>query len=241
LTSDREGRGARRGGGALRALLAAAALAVFVSAARAETRAGFVARWLKAYRPNAASSAADETVFERRLSSAALAQTETLVVYDPSYVKLKYPGGDVPADRGVCTDVVIRAYRAIGVDLQVGVHEDMAARFAAYPSIYGRRSPDPNIDHRRVPNLMVFFGRKGKTLPITTDPKDYRAGDVVMWDITGDGLVHTGLVVDRKDPTGARPLIVHNIGQGPKLEDALFSFKIIGHFRYEPAAPARRP
>jgi uncharacterized protein YijF (DUF1287 family) len=210
---------------------------VFAAPARAETRAGFVARWLKSYRPNAQTSSAAESDFERRLSSAAFAQTERRVVYDPSYVKLAYPGGDVPADRGVCTDVVVRAYRALGVDLQVGVHEDMAAHFAEYPPIYGRRAPDPNIDHRRVPNLMVFFGRRGKTLPITQDAKDYRPGDVVAWDL-GGGVTHVGLVVDRKDAGGARWLIVHNIGLGPKLEDGLFSWKIIGHFRYE--TPGRR-
>ncbi len=232
-------RSARRGRGSILAISAAVALVFFAGAARAETRAGFVARWLKTYRANAQSSAGPESAFERALSSAALAQTERFTVYDPAYVKLAYPGGDVPLDRGVCTDVLIRAYRALGVDLQVGVHEDMAAHFALYPPLYGRRAPDPNIDHRRVPNLMVFFGRKGKTLPITTDPNDYRAGDIVMWDIDGHALVHTGLVVDRKDATGTRPLIVHNIGQGPKLEDALFSFKIIGHFRYEPSAAGR--
>jgi uncharacterized protein YijF (DUF1287 family) len=201
-------RSARRGRGSILAISAAVALVFFAGAARAETRAGFVARWLKTYRANAQSSAGPESAFERALSSAALAQTERFTVYDPAYVKLAYPGGDVPLDRGVCTDC-------------------------------GRRAPDPNIDHRRVPNLMVFFGRKGKTLPITTDPNDYRAGDIVMWAIDGHALVHTGLVVDRKDATGTRPLIVHNIGQGPKLEDALFYFKIIGHFRYEPSAAGR--
>ena len=176
--------------------------------------------------PARAASVADT------LSEAALAQTQVHTVYDGSYVKLSYPGGDVAPDRGVCTDVVIRAYRRAGVDLQVVVHEDMTKVFGVYPKKWGRRSPDPNIDHRRVPNLMTFFKRRGAALPITKRAADYLPGDVVAWDL-GHGLTHIGLVVDRKSASG-RYQIVHNIGAGPQLEDVLFDWTVIGHYRYAP-------
>lgn len=160
-------------------------------------------------------------------------QTHHTVRYDPAYVRIPYPGGDVPADTGVCTDVVIRAYRAVGVDLQKEVHEDMLQNFSAYPR--QRRwlstSPDSNIDHRRVPNLMVFFSRKGASLPVTSRGEDYLPGDLVTWDL-GGGVPHIGILVDRKSPQGDRYMVVHNIGQGPKMEDVLFSWKITGHYRY---------
>jgi len=224
-------RGAARAAALLAVLLAAARVPV-----RAESRAEFIARWLRAYRPAAEADAApaEGSPLGRRLAEAALEQTKGITLYDPSYVSLAYPGGDVPSGRGVCTDVVIRAYRKVGVDLQVSVHEDMKAHFAAYPPIYGRRAPDASIDHRRVPNLMVFFGRRGRVLPITKDAKDYRPGDVVAWDL-GGGVTHVGFVA-RETGAGGRPLIIHNIGEGPKLEDRLFEWRIIGHFRYEPAA-----
>lgn len=170
-------------------------------------------------------------VFLRRFAAAALDRTQHAVRYDAAYVRLPYPGGDVPADTGVCTDEVIRAYRAVGIDLQKEVHEDMAANFSAYPKKWGRREPDPNIDHRRVPNLMVFFSRKGESLPITDRSEDYAPGDLVTWDL-GRGLMHIGMVVDRKTVFARRYMIVHNIGAGPKLEDVLFDWKIIGHYRY---------
>jgi hypothetical protein len=169
--------------------------------------------------------------FLRQFAAAALARTQHTVRYDPAYVRLPYPGGDVPADTGVCTDEVIRAYRAAGIDLQKEVHEDMAANFAAYPRKWGRSEPDANIDHRRVPNLMVFFSRKGESLPITDRAEDYAPGDLVMWDL-GRGLTHIGMVVDRKTVLTRRFMIVHNIGAGPKMEDVLFDWKIIGHYRY---------
>ena len=152
-------------------------------------------------------------------------------VYDPGYVKLKYPGGDVPAGSGVCTDVIVRAYRKAGIDLQVLVHEDMKKDFGVYPKIYGRDKPDANIDHRRVPNLMVFFSRHGAALAILKRAEDYRPGDVVAWDL-GGGVTHVGVVVDRKSANGSRFLIVHNIGDGPRLEDVLFDWRVIGHYRY---------
>lgn len=169
--------------------------------------------------------------FLRQFAAASLDRTQHAVRYDPAYVRLAYPGGDVPADTGVCTDEVIRAYRAFGIDLQKEVHEDMAANFGAYPRKWGRREPDPNIDHRRVPNLMVFFSRKGESLPITDRAEDYAPGDLVTWDL-GGGLTHIGMVVDRKTLFTRRYMIVHNIGQGPKMEDVLFDWKISGHYRY---------
>lgn len=169
--------------------------------------------------------------FLRQFAAAALDRTQHKVRYDPAYVRLPYPGGDVPADTGVCTDEVIRAYRAVGIDLQKEVHEDMAANFSAYPQKWGRRGPDANIDHRRVPNLMVFFSRKGESLPITDRSEDYTPGDLVTWDL-GGGLTHIGMVVDRKTLFTRRYMIVHNIGQGPKMEDVLFDWKITGHYRY---------
>ncbi len=170
--------------------------------------------------------------FFRRLVSAAVARAEVQVRYVPDYVRIPYPGGDVPADTGVCTDEIVRVYREVGVDLQKELHEDLVAHFSAYPSKL--RRPDPNIDHRRVPMLMRFFERRGASRPITSNPADYQPGDVVAWDLVAG---HVGIVIDQKDPTGTRPLILHNVGRGPKIEDALFSWRIIGHYRW--AGPPR--
>ena len=168
----------------------------------------------------------------RRVVASAMAQTRTTLVYDPAYTVLAYPGGDVPAERGACTDVVIRSLRAAGVDLQRLVHEDMKAHFSAYPREWGLARPDPNIDHRRVPNLATFFTRQGKALPVTAAAADYLPGDIVSWKLPG-GLAHIGVVVDQVSPTDpARHLMVHNIGEGAKMEDVLFAFQITGHFRY---------
>ena len=171
--------------------------------------------------------------FVQRLIAAAIERTNYYVRYDPAYVRIPYPGGDVPAGTGVCTDEIIRAYRTVGVDLQKEVHEDMLQNF----SVYSRKrhwvatAPDSNIDHRRVPNLMVFFSRKGESLPITSHSEDYSPGDLVTWDL-GGGVPHIGILVDRKSPQSGRYMIVHNIGQGPKMEDVLFNWKITGHYRY---------
>lgn len=155
------------------------------------------------------------------------------VVYDASYRRIPYPGGDVPSGVGVCADVVVRAYRAIGIDLQKLVHEDMASHFAAYPKTWHRSAPDSNIDHRRVPNLATFFRRHGKALTITHDAKDYAPGDIVTWNLKPKGaLPHIGIVTDRRSADGARPLMMHNIGGGQVIEDALFGYQITGHFRY---------
>lgn len=169
--------------------------------------------------------------FLHKFVAAAIERTHHAVRYDAAYVRIGYPGGDVPEGTGVCTDEVIRAYRAVGIDLQKDVHEDMAAHFSAYPTKWRRTSPDPNIDHRRVPNLMVFFSRRGEVLPITDRAQDYSPGDLVIWDL-GHGLTHIGIVVDQKGFLSRRYMIVHNIGAGPKMEDVLFDWKITGHYRY---------
>lgn len=171
--------------------------------------------------------------FLKKLVAAAEERTNHIVRYDPAYVRIPYPGGDVPADTGVCSDEVIRSYRAVGVDLQKEVHEDMAKNRSAYPQKWRAlaSSTDTSIDHRRVPNLMVFFRRMGEALEITDRAADYLPGDLVTWDLGGD-VPHIGIVVDEKSAEGGRHLIVHNIGEGPKREDVLFEWKITGHYRY---------
>jgi uncharacterized protein YijF (DUF1287 family) len=173
------------------------------------------------------------TEFLHKLSAAAVERTNHAVRYDPADVRLAYPGGDVPANTGVCTDEIIRSYRALGIDLQKEVHEDMVQNFDLYPRKWQwrRSSPDPNIDHRRVPNLMVFFGRKGKSLPTTGRSEDYSPGDLVTGEL-GGGVPHIGIVGDRKSAQSRRYMVVHNIGQGPEMEDVLFSWKITGHYEY---------
>ncbi|SPE28987.1 conserved exported hypothetical protein [Candidatus Sulfopaludibacter sp. SbA3] len=184
-----------------------------------------------------AQASAGETTaqqeFLKRFVAAAIERTHHVVRYDPAYVKIPYPGGDVPAGTGVCSDEVIRAYRSVGVDLQKEVHEDMKRNFSAYPQKWKWLSwrTDSNIDHRRVPNLMVFFSRMGKSLAITRRAEDYAPGDLVTWDLGGN-VPHIGIVVDQKSGPGGRYMLVHNIGQGPKMEDVLFDWKITGHYRY---------
>jgi uncharacterized protein len=168
--------------------------------------------------------------FGDRLAAAAMAQTKHKVRYDPAYVELEYPWGDVPADQGVCTDVVVRAYRQLGIDLQRLVNWDMASNFGVYPTKWGLNYPDPNIDHRRVLNLQVFLSRMGAALPVSNRPEDYRPGDLVTWTIPPD-LPHIGIVSNRRG-AGGRYKIIHNIGKGPKLEDRLFDFPITGHYRF---------
>ena len=173
-----------------------------------------------------------QNTFYDKLSDAAVSLTEQKVFYDPAYVKIPYPNGDVPADKGVCTDVVIRAYRKLGIDLQKEVHEDMQAHFSQYPKSWGMSRTDKNIDHRRVGNLMTFFARHGHVKKITNDPKDYQPGDIVAWNL-GGGLTHIGIVVNQKSADGKRYMIVHNIGAGQVVEDSLFEYKIIGHYQYQ--------
>ena len=155
---------------------------------------------------------------------AARSQIGRTVRYDPAYTALDYPMGDVPIAKGVCTDVVVRALRQQGIDLQQLVHQDMKANFSAYPNRWGLKRPDPNIDHRRVPNLEVYFTRHGWAVQ-----DGYRAGDIVTWRLAGSGLPHIGIVSDRKQ--GDTPLIIHNIGAGTREEDILFHHEIVGHFR----------
>lgn len=180
-----------------------------------------------------ASVEARRREFTQRLVAAAVERTHHVVRYDPAYVRIPYPGGDVPADTGVCTDEIIRSYRSVGIDLQKEVHEDMVQNFDQYPRRWRWLSsgPDPNIDHRRVPNLMVFFSRKGESLALSSRAEDYAPGDIVTWDLGGN-IPHVGLVVDQKSKQSGRTMIVHNIGQGPRMEDVLFNWKITGHYRY---------
>jgi uncharacterized protein len=169
--------------------------------------------------------------FLSRLLAAAHERTTHTVRYEPAYVRIAYPNGDVPADTGVCTEEIIRIYRAVGIDLQKLVHEDMQQNRAAYPRFGNYGGTDTNIDHRRVPNLMVFFARKGKSLPITNRIEDYAPGDLITWDLGGN-VPHIGILVDTKSPQSGRYMIVHNIGRGPKMEDVLFDWKITGHYEY---------
>ena len=180
---------------------------------------------------------AGQSKFHRALSEKALSLTLEPVTYDPKYYVIGYPNGDVPRDKGVCTDVVIRAYRKLGIDLQQEVHRDMTKHFSAYPNYWGLNKPDPNIDHRRVPNLMVFFKRKDSEVRISAEANQYLPGDIVCWDL-GRGLTHIGLVAGKRSGDGKRPLIVHNIGAGQVVEDCLFKYRIIGHYRYPDKDPA---
>lgn len=172
-----------------------------------------------------------QTPFSKKLTAVALELTKQEVTYDPTYFNISYPNGDVPSDKGVCTDVIIRGYRALGIDLQKEVHEDMGVAFEKYPKNWGLTRTDRNIDHRRVPNLMTFFERHGTSVAISSNPNKYLPGDVVCWQLEG-GLYHIGFVVDKKSKDGQRPMIVHNIGAGQVLEDVLFKYTIIGHYRY---------
>lgn len=167
-----------------------------------------------------------------RLVAAAMERLSHVVAYDGSYRRLDYPNGDVPDHLGVCTDVIVRSYRAVGIDLQQAVHEDMKASFDSYPSSWGLDRPDSNIDHRRVPNLQTFFERNGEKLGTSRNPDDYLPGDLVTWMLPGN-LPHIGIAVARRSRDGRRPLMVHNIGAGPKLEDVLFEFPLTGHYRYK--------
>jgi len=175
----------------------------------------------------------DVFMFMKRFVSAALDRTMQDVTYDGRYLAMTYPNGDVPNSIGVCTDVVIRSYRKIGIDLQRLVHEDMRRHFSLYPNNWGHTRPDTNIDHRRVPNLQTFFTRKGQELDVTEKSSDYAAGDLVTWMLPGN-LPHIGIVSGFKSQDKQRPLMIHNVGSGPELSDFLFSFPITGHYRYFP-------
>lgn len=180
-----------------------------------------------------ADTIAHQTDKAHNLVKAAIEQTRDAVTYDGTYFKIAYPMGDIPAHYGVCTDVIIRAYRKLGIDLQQLVHEDMRGNFSLYPAKknWGQTRTDTNIDHRRVPNLQIFFARHGKKLIVSNKAQDYQAGDLVTWTLPGN-LPHIGVVTDKFSDDGLRPLIVHNIGSGPQLEDMLFDYVISGHYRY---------
>jgi uncharacterized protein len=182
----------------------------------------------------AQQSGREPASFSQRLSDAAMALTRQQVVYDPSYFSIAYPNGDVPSDKGVCTDVIVRAYRSLGIDLQQRVHEDMKANFHLYPNHWGLSRPDPNIDHRRVPNLQTYFSRHGTSLPVSLEADRFRTGDIVTWDL-GRGIGHIGIVVHQLSRDGKRPMLVHNIGAGQVMEDCLFSWRMTGHYRYSGA------
>lgn len=180
----------------------------------------------------AANPANADTLADKFLRAAASLENPA-VLYDSGYHRIPYPMGDVAANAGVCADVVVRAYRKIGIDLQQRVHEDMKRHFSAYPKTWGLSAPDSNIDHRRVLNLRVFFTRNGKALKVTHDAKDYKAGDLVTWNLqAGGSMPHIGIVTARRSKDGLRPLIMNNLGQGQIYEDILFAFTITGHYRY---------
>jgi uncharacterized protein YijF (DUF1287 family) len=178
-------------------------------------------------------SSAAEPVPVATFLHAATALVNPNVVFDSSYRRIAYPMGDVPSNTGVCADVVVRAYRGVGIDLQQLVHEDMKRHFQAYPNIWRLRGPDPNVDHRRVLNLATFFRRHGAELKVTSDPRDYKPGDLVTWNLDPRGSTpHIGVVMSRYSADGSRPLMLHNMGRGQIVEDILFGYKITGHFRY---------
>lgn len=167
----------------------------------------------------------------KQVIEAAIEQTKVTTGYDPAYVGIEYPGGDVSIETGVCSDVVVRAFRKAGIDLQKELHEDMTRAWSEYPRRWGAGGPDSNIDHRRVLNLMTYFDRKGKSLPITTNRDNYLPGDVVAWELS-DGVEHIGIVTNLLSETEQHCLIVHNIGAGARIADVLLNWEIIGHYRY---------
>jgi uncharacterized protein YijF (DUF1287 family) len=190
----------------------------------------FVAVGLWAVLAQAQSAPRGAAQYVATLVAAAVSQTRQPVTYDGAYRVIPYPNGDVPANVGVCTDVIIRAYRAVGLDLQRLVHEDMRSAFSSYPNLWGLKRPDRNIDHRRVPNLQTFFARRNAALPRSSNPADYQPGDLVTWRLPGN-LPHIGIVSSARASSG-RLMLVHNIGRGPQLEDVLFAYDVTGHYRY---------
>jgi uncharacterized protein YijF (DUF1287 family) len=174
-----------------------------------------------------------DAVSSAKFLHAAAALENSHVAFDSGYRRIAYPLGDVPANTGVCADVVVRAYRGIGIDLQRLVHEDMVRNFSVYPKLWGLHAADANVDHRRVLNLVTFFRRHGAALPITNDPRDYKPGDLVTWNLSPHGSApHIGIVMPARSSDGQRPLILHNMGSGQIVQDILFDYKITGHFRY---------
>lgn len=192
------------------------------------TKSGFLRQYALLHAPQTVKK---DATFYRALAIEAEKRLRIRVRYDGSYRKIDYPMGDVPADIGVCSDLIIRSYRALGIDLQERVHRDMQSNFISYPKIWRLWAPDTNIDHRRVPNLMTLFNRAGRSLPISADPRDYTPGDIVAWDL-GGAVTHIGIVSTQTSAESGDPLIVHNIGAGAAMDDMLFDYEIIGHYRY---------
>lgn len=207
-------------------------IVVLVLAAGAVTVSRFLAPALNGRDVSPAHVSVTDTASPdaHRLAAAAAAQVGVTTEYDAAYVQLDYPGGDVPVNTGACTDVVVRAFRELEIDLQVEVHEDMTQAFDSYPHRWGLSRPDPNIDHRRVPNLGVLFERRGIALPITANGQDYQPGDVVTWSVGGKS--HIGIVTARVTNSGDRFCIAHNIGRGTRENDFLFDHPITGHYRW---------
>lgn len=206
------------------------ALLVVLVAYSSFTKFGFINQYAWLHAPTTPKA---EPEFFSQLAQAAESQLAHKVTYNSAYYAIPYPMGDIPAHLGVCSDVVIRAYRVLGVDLQQLVHQDLSAHFLAYPKMWRSWQPDTNIDHRRVPNLMTFFNRAGAALPLSEKANDYQPGDLVVWNI-GHWLTHIGVVASQRSAQSGNPLILHNIGAGVQLEDQLFANPIIGHYRYRP-------
>ena len=173
---------------------------------------------------------------EKDFLLAALERTKHNIIYNGDYFNIEYPNGDIPEGYGVCTDVIIRSYRAINIDLQQLIHEDIIEKFNDYPlrNIWNQNSADSNIDHRRVPNLEIFFSNYGVSIPVSNNPSDYKPGDIVTWDLPGSSPWHIGIVTNKLSSVTNNPLIVHNIGRGPTIDDMIFDFPIRGHYRYFP-------
>jgi uncharacterized protein len=183
---------------------------------------------LLAFLPGSRLTGQEPASFGTSLARAAARQVGVTTLYDPAYVRIGYPNGDVSPERGVCADVVVRAFRRMGIDLQTEVHQDMAKNFGVYPKSWGLSRPDTNIDHRRVPNLMKYFERRGKKLSLDGS---YQPGDVVAWRLS-NGLLHIGVVAEDRVAGTDRPYMIHNIGSGARKEDVLRAFVIIGHYRW---------
>ncbi len=197
------------------------------------TKQGFIRKFSRTYH-NHIQPNPSENAFYTNLALVAEQRASLKIKYDGAYEKIPYPNGDIDKEKGVCTDVIVRSYRAFGVDLQELIHLDMKGNFIRYPKIWRKLVPDTNIDHRRVPNQMVFFRRKGVALPITDNPTNYKPGEIVVWSF-GDGLMHVGIVSTQISNDTKTLLIAHNMGRGPEVSNILFSFPIIGHFRYMPS------
>lgn len=214
-----------------RSFWSVALLAVFCSTGCSLVRSSQQAVDLTGSELKAAVTIKQDAIPLEKVNASAIEQTTYTKTYDASYTKLEYPNGDVPKETGVCADVIVRAFRSAGIDLQKELHEDMARNFSKYPQKWGAKKPDSNIDHRRVPNLMTWFARQGKSLPVTKAGKDYLPGDIVSWELANE-RPHIGIVSKIKVAGTDRYAVVHNIGLGARLEDVLFEWGITGHYRY---------